>query len=180
MQKCRRCGRESPDEAQLCSICGSTLSLEVNLPVEGAMAGQAEEEYPSIVRAQRETTRNERNIAALVHLSSLAGLLIPFGNLVAPLAIRLLKRGGSNFIEANVKAAINFQISASIYGVVGLIPVVVLTVITMLVAPGVFVLVGISLLAILVIVPMVVAIMAAIKAWKGEEFNYPLSIRFLK
>ena len=127
-----------------------------------------------------ETTKDERNIAALVHLSSLAGLLIPFGNLVAPLAIRLLKRRGSNFIEANVKAAINFQISASIYGVVGLIPVVGLTVITMLVAPGVFVLVGISLLAVLVIIPMVIAIMAAIKAWKGEEFNYPLSIRFLK
>lgn len=144
------------------------------------MAAQAREEHPSIVEAKTETTRNERNIAALVHLSSVAGFLFPFGNLVAPLVIKLLKREGSNFIDANVKAAINFQISASIYGVVGLIPVFVLTVITLLVAPGIFVLVGISLLAALVIIPMVVAIMAAIKARKGEMFDYPLSIRFLK
>ena len=144
------------------------------------MAAQAKEEHPSIVEAKTETTRNERKIAALVHLSSVAGLLIPFGNLIAPLVIRLLKREGSNFIDANVKAAINFQISVSIYGVVCLIPVFVLTVITLLVAPDIFVLVGISLLAALVIIPMAVAIIAAIKAWRGEKFNYPLSIRFLK
>ncbi len=156
------------------------MSLEDSLPVESAAAAQAEEQHPNIVEAQRETTRNERNIAALVHLSSLAGILIPFGNLIAPLVIWLLKREESNFIDANGKAAINFQISVSIYWVVGLILVFILTVMALLVAPGILVLVGIPLLAALGIFTLVVVTMAAIKPGNGEEFNYPLSIRFLK
>ena len=75
-------------------------------------------------------------------------------------------REESSFIDANGKAAINFQISVSIYGFVALILV--------------FVLVGIPLLVALGIFTLVVVIMAAIKASNGEEFNYPLSIRFLK
>ncbi len=64
------------------------------------------------------------------------------------------------------RPAINFQISVSIYGVVGLILVFVLDGILLLVAPGIF--------------TLVVLIMAAIKAGNGEEFIYPLSIHFLR
>ena len=58
----------------------------------------------------------ERTWAAFAHLSALLGILIPFGNLIAPLAIWLLKKNESAFIDDQGKESLNFQISVLIYG----------------------------------------------------------------
>ena len=45
------------------------------------------------------------------HMSALTGIVFPLGLVLGPLAIWLLKRNDSNFVGANAKEALNFQIT---------------------------------------------------------------------
>ncbi len=111
-------------------------------------------------------TISERNWGMFCHLSSLAGYLIPFGHIIAPLVIWLIKRDESAFVDINGKEALNFQISITIYVLVSLV-------LTLL-------LVGIALLLAIGIADLVLIIIAGIKASKGEAYRYPLTIRFIQ
>jgi uncharacterized Tic20 family protein len=110
--------------------------------------------------------RDERLWATLSHLGVIAGFIIPFGNIVAPLVIWLVQRDKSSFIEHHAKEALNFQIT-----------------ITML-AIGAFVLmfliIGIPLLVLIGLGSVVFSIIAAIKANDGEHYEYPFNIRLVK
>ena len=59
---------------------------------------------------------DERNWAVLTHL---AGFLVfspvPFGHILGPLVVWLFKRSESKFLDRHGKAALNFQISFTIY-----------------------------------------------------------------
>ena len=55
----------------------------------------------------------------LCHLSSLAGSVIPFGNIVGPLVVWLIKKDEYAFVDDQGKESLNFQISITIYTVVG-------------------------------------------------------------
>jgi uncharacterized protein len=102
----------------------------------------------------------------LCHLSALAGYLIPFGNVIAPLIIWQIKRSEYPSVDVHGKEAVNFQISVLIYTFVSIF----LT----------FVLIGIPLLVATVIGSLVCIVIASVKANKGETFRYPLTIRFIK
>ena len=102
----------------------------------------------------------------LCHLSALAGYVIPFGNIIGPLVVWLIKRAEIPAVDAHGKEAINFQISVAIYAIVcGLL---------FLVAIGFFLLIALG------IAVLVLTIIAAIKASSGELYRYPLTIRFIK
>jgi len=102
------------------------------------------------------------------HLSAFAGLIgIPFGNIIGPLVLWLIKRDEIPFVDQEGKESLNFQISMTIYALVA----GVLT----------FVFVGFFLLLAIMIVNIVCVIKAAIKANTGEGYyTYPLTIRFIK
>jgi uncharacterized protein len=52
----------------------------------------------------------------LCHLTALLGIIgIPFGNIVGPLIIRLLKKNVYPFVNEQGKESLNFQISMTIY-----------------------------------------------------------------
>lgn len=105
--------------------------------------------------------------AMICHLSALAGLIgIPFGNILGPLIIWLIKKDEMPSIDAHGREALNFQLSMTIYGVIA----------------GVLVLVfiGVLLLAVLVVVNLVFVIIAGIKANEGELYRYPMTIQFFK
>ena len=112
------------------------------------------------------TTRDDRTWAMLCHVSGLAGYVIPFGNIFAPLIIWLIKRDQSWFVDDQGKEALNFQISWTIYMIVSAIAILVL--------------VGIVLLGIVAIGGLVLLIVAAVKANEGIAYRYPLTIRFIK
>ncbi len=102
----------------------------------------------------------------LCHLSALAGLIgIPLGTVIGPLIFWLLKKNEYPFVDAQGKAALNFQISVIIYAIVCFVLV--------------FVVIGIPLLILLAIFDLIMVIMASIKASNGESFKYPLAIRFI-
>ena len=107
----------------------------------------------------------ERKLAALCHLSSLCGFLIPFGNLVAPVIIWIIYRDKSDFLDKHGKECVNFQISLTIYGIIsGILSLVII---------------GFILLPAVIITGVVLTIMAAVRANEGKNYRYPLTIRFL-
>lgn len=102
----------------------------------------------------------------LCHLIAFAGFIIPFGNIIGPLVIWLIKKDEFEFVNDQGKESLNFQISMTIYFIVSAI----LTIIV----------IGILLLIGLAIFDLVVLIIATIKANGGEKYRYPLCIRFIK
>jgi uncharacterized protein len=112
-----------------------------------------------------ELSSDEKNMAMLGHLSALSGIIIPFGNIVAPLVIWQVKKDTMPFAAAQAKEALNFNITASIAGVVaGLL---------------VLILVGFVLLPIIGIAWLVFTVIAGINASKGENYRYPFTLRLV-
>ena len=111
-------------------------------------------------------THEESNWTTCCHLSALAGYFIPFGHIIGPLAIWLLKKDLYPSVDQHGKEALNFQISISIYAFAA----------SALIA----ILVGIPLLVGLAIFNFITIIVAAVKCKNGQPFRYPLSLRLLK
>lgn len=150
------------------------------------------------------TTTNDKNIATVLHLSTLTQYIIPFGNYIFPIVIWSSKKGESEFIDYNGKQVLNFQLSIFIYTVVLCliaIPIFIYTifqnvpfdtcfddhnfVINNLKAGHLTGAVIIAIAAVLLFIFLKVAefvliIHAAVKASNGEEYKYPLSIPFFK
>ncbi len=107
-----------------------------------------------------------RNWAVLCHLSALIGFIIPFGNIIAPLVIWLIKKEESPFIDDQGKEAVNFQISMTIYAIISAILI--------------FIIIGFVLLIAVGLLEIIFIIVAAVRASNGEKYRYPLSIHFIK
>jgi uncharacterized Tic20 family protein len=114
-----------------------------------------------------QVSKEEQNWAMVCHLSALAGFLIPFGNIVGPLIVWLVKRAELPAVESNGKESINFQITVTI-GVMICIPLM-------------FVLIGIPLMFAIGLAALILTIMAAVKVSNGVlDYKYPFAIRLLK
>jgi len=115
---------------------------------------------------QTESQNKQAQWAALCHASALVILFgLPFGNVLAPLIIWLVKRNEFPLLDTHGKEALNFQLSVTLYGLISVILV--------------FVLVGFILLFVLFIFFLVNVVRAAIAAGNGESYTYPLTIRFI-
>ena len=110
--------------------------------------------------------REARQWAMFLHLSMLAGFLVPLGGLIVPIVIWQLKKAALPEIDVHGKIVMNWIISLIIYSVLS--------------ALLIFVLIGIPMLIGLGIIGVVFPIIGGIKANNGEAWKYPLSIRFLK
>jgi len=119
-------------------------------------------------------SNDERTWGMLSHLSALVGyFVVPFGNIIAPLIIWLVKKDQSQFVADQAKEALNFQISLFLYAIVGTIVGLILT----LVLVGFFLL--FALWGALYIGGIVLTIVAAIRANEGQAYRYPLTIRLV-
>ena len=108
----------------------------------------------------------ERQMAMFTHLAALAAFVIPFGNVIGPLVLWLIKKDTMPFVDDQGKEALNFNITFSIAGIVCLI--------LFLVVIGYFLLVALS------VVWFVFVIIATIRSGEGEAYRYPLTIRLIK
>jgi uncharacterized protein len=134
------------------------------MSTEDTPSGQISQ--PSSVSGTGSMSKNEQNMGMLCHLLALSGYLVPFGHIVGPLVIWMLKRQEMPFVESEGKESINFQISVTIYGIVAAI--------------SIFLLVGFVLLPAVLIFDLVCVIIASIEAANGKPYRYPLCIRFIK
>jgi hypothetical protein len=101
-----------------------------------------------------------------LHLSQLAGYVIPMAGLVVPIVIWQVKKNDMPAIDAHGKVVANWLISAFIYGFACFL----LT----------FVVIGIPLLIALCVCCVVFPIIGGVKASSGQVWKYPTSINFLK
>jgi len=114
----------------------------------------------------REFSETERNWAMLCHLSAFAGFFFPFGGIIGPLICWLTRKDESQWVDQNGKASLNFQMSLLLYMV--------------LAVPLCFIIVGFPIIVFLGFLKVVCIIIASVKASKGEEFKYPVSIPFIQ
>ena len=63
-------------------------------------------------------TTHQKNIAAVIHLSTLTKYFFPLGNFIVPLIFWTMNKDKSDFIDTHGKQAINFQLSILLYAVI--------------------------------------------------------------
>ncbi len=101
-----------------------------------------------------------------MQLLGFAGFVFPFGNIIAPLILWLIKRPESPLLDRTGKEVLNFQITYTIYAAVAGILC--------------FVLIGFLILPVVFILWVVLMVVAAVRTGNGEEYKYPLTIRLLQ
>ncbi len=104
--------------------------------------------------------------AMFIHLSQLAGFIVPLAGMVVPIILWQIKKNELPGIDAHGCHAANWIITelilAIIFGILCLV------------------LIGIPLLIILCVVGVVFPIIAGIKASSGELWRYPMSFTFFR
>lgn len=124
---------------------------------------QTQQPAPSPVYTASE---QERTWALMTHLSTFSGYVIPFGNVLGPLIIWLIKREQMPLVDQHGKEALNFQISVLIYALISIALICAF--------------IGWFLIIPLIVFQLVVTIIATISASRGELYRYPLCIRFIR
>jgi len=108
------------------------------------------------------------------HLSALSGFVgVPLGNVLGPLIIWQIKKNEIPSVDAHGKAALNFQLTVLIAGLVagGAMLVGFLFCFGLLLLP-VVILIGLA--------GIIFPIIAGIKANNGEDYKYPWSLELIK
>lgn len=121
--------------------------------------------------------RSHRNWAVATHLAAfLVFTPVPFGNIVGPLIVWLIKKNDSPLIDEHGKEAVNFQISLSLYLLIAAAVTVGLC----------FLLVGFLLIPLLILLAILLpvlgtifCIIAATKASDGVPYRYPMTLRLV-
>jgi len=103
---------------------------------------------------------DERLMAAGIYVLSI------FFPVIAPLVIWLIKKDESSFIDFHGREYFNFLISYTVYFIVAGISTILL--------------IGFVLLPVLGLMLFVFTIIAAIKAYEGNEYRFPLIFRLIK
>ncbi len=130
------------------------------------------------------STKNDNNTAFLLHLSAFFGYMVPFGAIVGPLVIWEINKGKSDFVDANGKEAINFNLSYLLYTFLlglSIVPFAIRMILSEFQHFDLFGIISLaSIIGLLVIAKFVLIIFAAVKANQGEVYHYPLTIKFIR
>ena len=131
------------------------------------------------------------------HLSALVAIAgLPFGHVLGPLIVYLVKGHESEFVAEHARASLNYQITVSLFAVVAILiaAVLALSVLVPMTASsdsttaGValgglwlifWVAFGIAALSVLV-GSIVLIVLGTIAASEGRPYEYPFAIRFLR
>ena len=108
--------------------------------------------------------------AVLAHLSALIALVVGFV-FVGPLIVYLVKKDDP-FVRRHAAEALNFNLSVTLYALVGGFVFIVL----------VLLIVGVLLIPVVIAAAIgwaVLVILAGVKASNGQDYRYPLTIRFV-
>ncbi|MGB5169126.1 MAG: DUF4870 domain-containing protein [Acidimicrobiia bacterium] len=118
---------------------------------------------PAMLDPALEITAEAKRWAAMSHLSAFVVFLgIP--TLIGPFLVWLWKRD-IPYVDEQGKEALNFNISFLIYGVASALLILLL--------------IGLVLLPIVIVSWFVLVIVASVKASAGEDYRYPLTLRFI-
>lgn len=117
-------------------------------------------------------SKAERDFAMFTHLSPLVGYVIPFGNIIAPLVMWIMKRDQSPFLESIGREALNFQITVMLAIVVCFVGIIVTF--------GIGIILFGPLLGIIGLADIIFIVIAAIAANEGRAYTFPICLRLVK
>jgi len=109
-------------------------------------------------------TSEEITWGCAAHWSALVASVVALAFL-GPLIVMLTKGNESPYVRRQAVESLNFQLSILIYAIVSFILV--------------FVLVGLLLLPIVGLIWLIFTIIGSVRASKGEEYRYPVTIRMV-
>lgn len=143
-----------------------------------------------MVEASTPPDANARNWATVCHLSAFAIFFgAPFGNILGPLIVYLIKKDEDPFIAFAGREALNFQILISICWFVLMIAYIAtfISAIALTVHgsvakpyPPIVLLVVMLFFVILIIFDFVSVVIASVRTNKGELYRYPITVRFVR
>ncbi len=107
-------------------------------------------------------SNDEKTMGALCHFLALTGFVIPFGNILGPLIIWLVKKNESAFVDQQGRESLNFQLNVMVWALISGVLV--------------FVLIGVLLIFVVMVVMLVFTIIGGVRASNGESYKYPLPI----
>lgn len=112
------------------------------------------------------TDPDEKQWGMFAHLAAFATFVIPFGSIIGPLIIYLIKKDEYEFVNDQGKEALNFNITWSI--------IMAISAILIFVGIGILMLIGFG------IAWMVLVIVGTIAANNGQHYRYPLTFKFIQ
>ena len=115
------------------------------------------------------SSKEERTWAVAAHLSAVAGHFVPFGNVLGPLVVWLIKKDEMPLVKDQAKEALNFQITVTL----GFLACLAMACTVILLIVAVPLSIAIYLYAI------VYSIIGAVKANEGVAFRYPITLRLI-
>lgn len=137
-------------------------------------------EHLANIAPQAVTTQEENTWAMVCHLSALSGYFIPFGNLLGPLIVWIIKKDASQNLDQVGKQALNFHLSYTIYLTAALTVFAVSLVVPFIGWLFAFV-VALPVAVILGLIELVYSIVAAVNAYQGKPTAYPpMTLQLLK
>ena len=119
-------------------------------------------------------TPDERTWGGAAHWSALVAAFVAMAFL-GPLLVFLIKGNDSAYIRQQSAESLNFQLSMIIYGVVGTIVGVIISIVTL----GLGLLLFIPLILVYGLWWLIFTIIGSVKAANGELYQYPLTIRMV-
>lgn len=134
------------------------------------MTAQPQQNLPP-QRYAAPTTSSDRAIAVLAHLSAPIAALVSLGSLslLGPLVMWFIYKDKSPYVRRAAAGALNFNLSFWLLYVVSWILIVTI----------VGALVGIPLMIVILVVSLVCHVQGAVRANRGESYEYPFQIKVL-
>ncbi|MFY9720137.1 MAG: DUF4870 domain-containing protein [Candidatus Cybelea sp.] len=142
---------------------------------------------------QTQIGSQERNWGMAAHLSALVAVVgLPFGHVLGPLIVYLIKARESEFVAQHARASLNYQITISIAAVIGIIIAVGAGVAYAVAGhggsddsvagaafAGWWIAIGLAVLLVLLL-SVIFIIAGTVAASEGKPYTYPFAIRFLR
>ena len=126
--------------------------------------------------AEEERSAEEKLWGMLAHLLTFLVVVVPLGNLLAPIAVRMLKKE-LVFVRRHAWAALNFQLTLMLQAVV------VACCLMVALASGESAWLALVLVlgyaAMVWVASVVLVVVAGVRAYEGKWFRYPVTVRFL-
>ena len=115
---------------------------------------------------------DDRTWGVLAHAAAFAGFVVPFGNVLGPLLVWIMKKDESQFVAENARRALNFQVTWLLLTLFGIAVLIVATITAGVAVPPGFFFVALAWL----LVPLVLIVIAIIRVSDGEVYRYPLDV----
>ncbi len=112
-------------------------------------------------------TEDERKYATWMHLAGLSTYIgIPFGHVLIPLILWLLRRKQSDYVNQQGIEILNFQLSITFYYIFSWIML--------------FILIGFVFLPVVFLLHIIATITATVRTHEGGDYRYPATLRVIR